>query len=106
MNIAHTTTTEKNFVAKEIFDQLSYNKVNGFPFFGFTGLKPSIFSPTELHLKAPRNPGKVDNILVSYDHSTDTYNVAFNGKKGIITRLTDVYVSELAAMIVSQMGVN
>jgi len=96
------TTTQNTEIAKEIFRQLQASKVNGFPFLAYTGLKPQIFSATELYLKAPRNPNKVKNILVSYSHARDTYTVLFNGSQ----RHEDIYADVLAEMIVREMGVN
>lgn len=92
---------EKYQVAQEIFEQLRLSKVNGFPFYAYTGLKPQIFSTTELYLKAPRNPKKVKNVLVQYDYGSDTYNVIFNGSE----RLTDVYFDQLSEIIVNRMGI-
>jgi hypothetical protein len=99
MNQAQQTNTE---VAEEIFKQLQASKVNGFPLFAYTGLKPQIFSATELYLKAPRNPNKVSNILVSYQYGSDTYTVVINGTE----RLEDIYADGLADLIVRKMGVN
>lgn len=97
-----TQQTESNFVAKEIFSQLSASKVNGFPFFAYSGIKAQIFSDTELYLKCPRNPGKVTNVLVSYNMGSDTYTVLVNGSE----RLEDIYADGLADIIIGKMGVN
>jgi hypothetical protein len=96
-----TQQTENNQVAEEIFRQLNASKVNGFNFFRYTGLKPAIFSATELYLKAPRNPGKVKNILVSYDYVEDLYNVAVNGNK----KFEGIFAEDLSDLIVREMGV-
>ena len=105
-NNMSTTQTEENFYAKEIFSQLQASKVNGFPLLAYTGLKASIFSETEIYLKAPSNPGKVDNIMISLDLARDTYIIVFNGKKGLISRHEDIYADMMAELIVSVMGVN
>lgn len=99
------TTQQDNFVAKEIFSQLNASRVNGFPFFAYTGIKPQIFSSTELYLKCPKgNPGKVNNIMISLN-VMGTYDIVFNGKKGLISRHEDIYADSMVELIVSKMGV-
>ncbi len=92
---------ESTEIAQEIFRQLRASTVNGMPFLAYTGLRPQIFSATELYLKAPSNPGHVANVLVSYQYESDTYTVIFNGSE----RVPDVYADGLADLIVSKMGV-
>lgn len=100
--MSSTNHVENNAeVAKEIFNQLNASKVNAFPFFAYTGIKASIFSATELHLKCPRNPGNVKNVLISYEYGSDTYTIVFNGSD----RLDDVYADAMVEIIVRKMGV-
>ena len=77
--IMSQTTQQDNFVAKQIFSQLNASRVNGCPFFNYTGIKPQIFSSTELYLKCPSNPGKVNNVMISLNER-DTYDIVINGK--------------------------
>jgi len=97
-----TITTQNNEVAEEIFRQLKASRVNGFPFFAYTGVKPQIFSETALYLKVPRNPKKISNVLIQYENGSDTYTVIFNGSD----RHEDIYADGLSEMIVREMGVN
>ena len=99
-----TTTQTENFVAKEIFSQLNASRVNGFPFFAYTGVTPQIFTATELYLKVPRNPGKVANVMISHN-VMDTYDIIINGKKGLISRYEDIYADAMVDLIVRVMGV-
>ncbi len=101
----NTTTQTVNFEAEEIFRQLKASKSNGFPFLAYSGLRAQIFSATELYLKAPRNPARVDNIMVSLN-AMDTYTVVFNSKKGLIKRFEDIYAEGLAELIINTMGIN
>lgn len=101
-----TQQTQNNEVAKEIFSQLQASKVNGFPFFAYSGIKASIFSTTKLHLKAPRNPKRIKNILINYQYGSDTYTVIFNGSNKHEDIFDDVYADGLADLIVREMGVN
>jgi len=70
--------TNKDYsIAQGIFRQLKCSKVNGFPFFAYSGIKPSIFSIDSLYLKLPKNPSSFKSILVTLNRATDTYDVNF-----------------------------
>ncbi len=107
-----TTQAQENyFEAKEIFAQLKASKVNGFPFFAYTGIKSSLFSEESLYLKTPKNPGGYKSILVMYDRVSDTYKVTFYDHESIPKQdgedvVRDVYADSLADLIVRKMGVN
>lgn len=108
--IMNTSQIEQNcFEAKEIFRQLQASKVNGFPFFAYTGIKPSIFSEESLYLKTPKNPGGYKSILVMYDKASDTYKVNFYDHEEIPSgddKQTDIYADQLVDLIIRKMGVN
>jgi len=88
-------------VAREIFNQISSSKVNGFPFIAYTGMKAKNFSSSALHLKAPKNPKGIDNVLIQYEYGSDTYTVILDGS----VRIEDVYADALAELIARRMGV-
>ena len=101
--------TETHLVAKEIFKQLSASKVNGFPFFAYSGIKPSLFSETALYLKLPKNPSKFKSILVTLNVARDTYDVNFYTHEDPLKaddRHTDIYSEALVDLIVREMGIN
>lgn len=107
--ITTTQTQEVNSFADEIFNQLKASRVNGFPFFAYTGIKASIFSEESLYLKLPKNPSKFKSILVTYDLGSDTYIVSFYTHDDPLKsedRHTDIYFDQLAELIVREMGVN
>lgn len=106
---SNTTQTEDTYYAQEIFRQLKASKVNGFPFFAYTGIQASIFSKESLYLKLPKNPSAFKSILVTYEVGPDTYKVSFYThddplKEQDIHR--DIYADQLSDLIVDQMGVN
>ncbi|MCJ8306745.1 MAG: hypothetical protein HRU07_06825 [Nitrosopumilus sp.] len=104
-----TTQTQTNLVAKEIFKQLSASKVNGFPFFAYSGIKPSIFSETALYLKLPKNPSKFKSILVTLNQVRDTYDVNFYTHDNPLIaddKHTDIYGDCLVELIIRKMGIN
>lgn len=104
-----TQQTETKLVAKEIFKQLQASKVSGFPFFAYTGIKPSLFSENALYLKLPRNPSKFKSVLVTLNLATDTYDVDFYTHEDPLKaddRHTDIYNDSLAELIVREMGIN
>jgi hypothetical protein len=103
-----TQQTQSNFAAKEIFSQLAASKVNGFPFFNYTGIKASIFSETALYLKLPKNPSPFKSVLVTYEYDSDTYTVQFYTHDDPLQKKdihSDIYFDGLADLIVREMGV-
>ncbi len=91
-------------IAKEIHNQLGNTKISGFPFYAYTGIKPTIISETDLHLKPPTNPNKVTAINVHYNGGSDEYDVRFqSGKK--IDELKGLQWDNLGEVIVRKMGV-
>ena len=102
-------TQEITSFADEIFVQLKASKVNGFPFFAYSGIQASVFSQEALYLKLPKNPSKFKSILVTYEVASDTYKVALYThddplKEEDIHR--DVYADMLVELIVREMGIN
>jgi len=104
-----TTQNKNTKVSEEIFSQLQASKVNGFPFFAYTGIKASIFSAESLYLKLPKNPSPFKSILVVYEYDSDTYKVQFYTHDEVLKEKdihTDIYADGLAELIVREMGVN
>ena len=104
-----TTQTESSLVAKVIFLQLKASKVNGFPFFAYSGIKASVFSNTALYLKLPKNPSKFKSILVTLNIARVTYDVNFYTHDDPLKtddRYTDIYNDQLVDLIVNEMGIN
>lgn len=100
--------TKDNYIAIEIFNQLKASRVNRFPFFAYTGIKPSIFSSTALYLKLPKNQSKFKSILVTLNLTTDTYDVNFYTHDDPLKaedRHSDIYNDSLVDLIVKEMGV-
>ena len=101
-------TSEENYIAKEIFLQLKASKVNGFPFFAYSGIKASVFSNTALYLKLPKNPSPFKSILVTLNITRDTYDVNFYTHEDPLKaddRHTDIYNDQLVDLIVKEMGI-
>lgn len=104
----NTTQTQTDEVAQEIFRQLNASRVNGFPFFAYTGIKASVFANNALYLKLPKNPSAFKSILISYDYGSDTYKVSFYTHEDPLKvgdTHTDVYADALADLIVSEMKI-
>ena len=92
------------FYVQELHKQLHHTKINGFPFFAYTGIKPTIISETDLHLKPPPNPNRITAINVHYNHGSDEYDVRFqSGKK--IEEVEGLQWDNLGSEIVRRMGV-
>lgn len=100
---------EANFEIQEtILAQLKASKVNGFPFFAYTGIKNFVMmGETELKLIVPKNPAGLKSVLVVYDYGSDTYRVIPQLDANFpVKTITDVYCDVLAECIVQEMGVN
>jgi hypothetical protein len=103
MNTTHDTTVQDT-----ILEQLQAGRVNGFPFFAYTGIKNFVaFGEKELKLSCPRNPGHVKYIIIALLPS-DTYRISFYKKGDFVPFATvdDVYFDHLVEIIVKKMGVN
>jgi hypothetical protein len=98
-------------IPETILEQLKHSRVNGFPFFNYTGINDYVMLGNEAVMlkNIPRNPNKISGVQVSYDHGSDTYNVYFETGKFPRNKRTkgysDVYVDQLADLISSEMGV-
>jgi hypothetical protein len=101
-------------IQETILETLKVSKVNGFPFFAYTGIKDFVFmgnrENAEVMLKnIPRNPHKISAVNIAYDFGADLYNVSFYRKKnGIIypvESLKGIYFDQLSELIVRKMGV-
>lgn len=108
MSNTHNTTIQE--IPTIILDQLKSSKINGFPFFAYTGIKDFVMEGEDtLSLtKIPKNPKNVTRVSVVYDYGTDTYNVyIMENNAGMIGTepKTDIYVDQLADTIAQGMGV-
>lgn len=98
-------------IPETILEQLKQSKVNGFPFFKYTGINDYVMLGNESvrFNDIPKNPKKISNVQVSYDYGSDTYNVYFETgkfpKNKRIKGYSDVYVDQLSDLISSEMGV-
>jgi hypothetical protein len=92
--------------AKVTFDQLKSQRVHGFPFFAYTGLKPLMTSPTDLTLNAPRNPATIKSVIVHYNHGNDTYDVTFKTTRGKTNKVNDIYADRLVDLIIRTMKID
>ena len=100
--MSKTTPTENSEVVQEIVRQLQASRVNGFPFFAYTGIKKmSQFSESELALALPRGPKPIKLVIVKYEYGSDTYTLTFYGtnSKGVVKRLEDIYFDQMAEII-------
>lgn len=97
-----------NFEIQEtILVQLKASKVNGFPFFAYTGIRNFVMmGETELKLSVPKNPSGLKSVLVVYDYGTDTYTVIPQLDANFpVKRVEEVYCDMLAETIAREMGV-
>jgi len=93
-----------------ILDQLIQSKVNGFPFFAYTGIKQyNLEGEDTLYLKnVPSNPNHITSIQVVYDFGMDVYKLYTfqkNQRDVPFTKYAEVYFDELAQKIAKDMGV-
>jgi len=102
---------DPHVIPQTIFDQLQASKVNGFPFFAYTGIKGfTMMGNDTLMLKdIPRNPNHISSVTVQYDEGRDLYNLIFHkGKfpKNVpVKELDGIFFDQLSDIIVDTMGV-
>ena len=101
-----------NETIKTIYDQLAVSKVNGFPFFNYTGIKKMVYDNeqnTLIFIEIPKNPNHISMIKIKYDYGYDLYNLEFYHIKKRLTTLKEsingIYNDQLADLIVDKMGV-
>ena len=95
---------DEYFVAKEIFRQLQASKVNGFPFFAYTGIKSIEKTQNGLTLHFPKNPSKFCRVDITLN-DMDTYDLKFINPKKSAYEVDDLYWDQLAQVIAMNMGV-
>jgi len=98
-------------ITHDMLHELEISKIRGFPFFAYTGIK-DVYEYYDLakdlhelwleHI--PKNPKGIKNIKLQYDPSNDSTTILFFTKKGFHT-VKEVYVGQLAHIIVGEMGV-
>lgn len=97
-------------IQETILEQLKQSKVNGFPFFAYTGINDYVMGgDTELKLDFPKNPNKLTHVWINYNYGTDAYDLTFcrnNINLDIAAKHTEIYFDQLAEVIVFEMGVN
>ena len=102
---------EKQEIPKTILEQLKQSRVGGFPFFNYTGINDYVLVGNEAVMlkNIPKNPNKITGVDIYYDRGRDAYNIYF--EKGIFPRnqrvkgYKEVYVDQMAEIIVKEMGV-
>jgi len=93
-----------------ILDQLKQTKVNGFPFFAYTGINEyNLEGEDTLYLKnVPNNPSHITSVQVVYDYGMDVYKLyTFQNNQRTVpfTEYPEVYFDELGQKIANDMGV-
>ncbi len=91
-----------------IIDQLNASRVNGFPFFAYTGLKKFVLigNDTVQFNKVPRNPKDIEKIVIKYDQGQDLYNIIlFKRNDPTPINFDGIFFDQLADVIVDGMGV-
>lgn len=103
--------SETQEITQTILDQLKASRINGLPFFAYTGIKgiSRINENTLALLKIPRNPGKIKLIIIKYIPARDTYNLLFFNKLQLtdhpIFNFDDIYFDMLSDIISDKMGI-
>ncbi len=105
MEKQHDTTIQDTIV-----DQLRASKVNGFPFFAYTGIKDFVMEgeDTIMFKKIPRNPSHITNVVIIYDFGRDSYRIhLFQKHQRTIpyASFEDIYFDQMAHLIAEKMGV-
>lgn len=98
--------TQNTTIQETMLEQLNYSKVNGFPFFAYTGIKRfAMLGEDCLILHLPRNPKRLTNVNIIYDYGWDVYKVQTFKNGVMVDKLDEVYFDELAQKIAGFMGV-
>ena len=97
-------------IQETILEQLKATKVNGFPFFAYTGIEHFVMAgENELKLDMPKNPNKLSHVWINYNYGTDAYDLTFcrnNNNMDQALNLKEIYCDQLGEVIVNAMGVN
>jgi len=94
-------------VPEIILEQLQASRVNGFPFFAYTGIKKYIlYGNEELILHLPTNPSKYTSLSVVYDRGQDLYDIIFKQSGLPIKKIQGIYCDQMAEIIIREMGIN
>ncbi|KKM94108.1 hypothetical protein LCGC14_1201590 [marine sediment metagenome] len=100
---------EPMFVAKEIMSQLKMSKVNGFPFFMYSGAREFVGGDKFLQFRIP-NRKRIAKIRVVLDEARDLYNLEFYKKKGFEMKksksIDGIFFDQMAEIIVRELGIN
>jgi hypothetical protein len=105
------TSEDPHQIPQTALNQLLASKVNGFPFFKFTGIKGFLLEGNDtLTLKdIPRNPNRIKRVKVVFDQGQDLYNLVFFKEKNNISfvskRENGVFFDQMAEIIAREMGV-
>ena len=95
-------------VAETIMSQLKQSKVNGFPFFNYSGAKDFVGAENFLQFSIP-NKKRVAKIRIVLD-AQDLYNLEFYKKKGfemIKSKSVDgIFADQMVDIIVKELGIN
>ena len=106
-----TGTGDPHEIPQIILDQLNESRVNGFPFFKYTGIKGFVMIGNEqLMLKQiPKNPNHISSITIAYNDGEDLYDLLLQKGKFPrnlpVKRVTGVFFDQLAEIIAREMGV-
>lgn len=105
------TSEDPHQIPQTALTQLEQSKVNGFPFFKFTGIKGFLLLGNDtLQLKdIPRNPNGITRVSIIFDKGQDLYNLLFFKKRNKIMipskRIDGIFFDQMAEIIAREMGV-
>lgn len=105
MKTEHDTTVQDT-----IIEQLRQSRVNGFPFFNYTGIQDFTMEgeDTLMFKNIPRNPNGITNVVIVYDFGQDLYRLhTFQKDQRTIPKNSydGVFFDQMADLIVEEMGV-
>lgn len=92
-------------VAETILEQLKQSKVNGFPFFAYTGINDFVMLEDELMLKARKNAKGYESVSVVYDYGQDLYNIVFRKCSVPLKTIEGVFFDQMAEIIARELGI-
>ena len=96
-------------VAETIMSQLKQSKVNGFPFFNYSGAKDFVGAENFLQFSIP-NKKRIAKIRIVIDEAQDLYNLEFYKKKGfemiLSNNIKGIFADQMVELVVKELGIN
>lgn len=102
--------SQQMVVAEEIMSLLKMSKVNGFPFFMYSGAHEFVGGDNFLQFRIP-NRKRIAKIRIVLDEAQDLYNLEFYKKKGSFEMkksksIDGIFFDQVAEIIVRELGIN